>query len=418
MKIGNFREILGVAWRELKSHKFRSFLTVLGVTIGVLAVISIAAIIHGLNTSVMDRVAALGSKGYFATTRVGGPRFRRQMEEERQRKEFTYEDVLALRRHLTLTKVVSPFMAARSAFGDRYIVKHREQRAENPFIRGVEANFPEAVGTVIVKEGRFFTPVESDRAVRVAVLGDGIARSLFPVEDPIGREIRINGIPFGIIGVLEHQKGLFGGFSEDNFVLVPFGTFHKQWPEVKEITIAFAVDDPGRLEAAMNETEYVLRKVRKLPHSKPNDFEMFTANFLVDLWNQLTFVLFVITIVVASIGLMVGGIGVMNIMLVSVKERTREIGVRMAMGARRRDILLQFVTEAVTLTTVGGVAGIACSALLVLGINLAVPGLPARISTFWTALGMGVSVLVGLTFGIWPAVKASRLDPIECLHYE
>lgn len=252
----------------------------------------------------------------------------------------------------------------------------------------------------------------------MTVLGYGIAQALFPVEDPIGREIRINGIPFTVVGTLDHQESLFGGFSEDNYVLIPYGTFRKMWSELTDIAIAFSVEDAGQIEAAMEEVEFLLRKLRRVPYNKPNDFSLFTANFLVDLWNQLTFVLFVITIVIASIGLMVGGIGVMNIMLVSVKERTREIGVRKAVGARPRNILFQFVVEAVTLTTLGGVCGVAAAALVTLLINLLVPELPAQMSLYWIGIGVSVSMSVGLIFGIWPAYKASRLDPIRCLHYE
>jgi len=303
-------------------------------------------------------------------------------------------------------------------FGDAYVVKYRNERAENPIIRGVEANFADTMGTVTVQAGRFFTSVDSERSLRVTVLGYGIAQALFPVEDPIGREIRINGIPFTVVGTLDHQESLFGGFSEDNYVLLPYGTFRKMWSELTDIAIAFSVEDAGQIEAAMEEVEFLLRKLRRVPYNKPNNFSLFTANFLVDLWNQLTFVLFVITIVIASIGLMVGGIGVMNIMLVSVKERTREIGVRKAVGARPRNILFQFVVEAVTLTTLGGVCGVAAAALVTLFINLLVPELPAQMSLYWIGIGVGVSMSVGLIFGIWPAYKASRLDPIRCLHYE
>ena len=418
MNLTEAREACLIAYQQILRHKFRSFLTVLGGTIGVLAVITIAAVIHGLNSSVMDRVAALGSKSFFATKHSAGIRLGRPSAEERQRKDLTYGDVVALRRQLRHTRLVSPFLTARSAFGDQFIVKRRDQRAKNPIIRGVEENFSESMGTVVVREGRFFTRTDSDRCLRVTVLGSAIAHSLFPLEDPVGQEVRINGIPYTVIGTLEHQEGLFGGFSEDNYVLVPLGTFRKTWPEVKDLAIAFAVDDPGRMETAMEEVEFVLRRQRKVPANKPSDFGLITANFINDLWRDLTFVLFVITIVVASIGLMVGGIGVMNIMLVSVRERTREIGIRKAVGARRRNILFQFLVEATALTTLGGIAGILAAAGITLLINLLVPQLPARMSLEWTLIGLGVSMGTGLVFGIWPAYQAARLDPIVCLHYE
>lgn len=418
MNLGETKEISLIALRQLASHKFRSFLTVLGVTIGVLAVIVIAAIIHGLNASVMDRVASLGSRSFFVSKHEMGAHMGRESAAIRQRKDLTMADVEALRRQARKVSAVSPFLTAQSLFGDKYVVKYRDERAENPLIRGVGPEFAETMGTVIVQEGRFFSEADDLRGLHVAVLGHSIASALFPVEDPIGREIRINGIPFTVIGTLEHQEGLFGGFSEDNYVLIPFGTFRRMWPEVKDIAIALAVEDPADLPAAMEETEFILRTQRKVPYNKPSDFTLFTSNMINDMWKQLTFALFVVTIVIASIGLMVGGIGVMNIMLVSVKERTREIGIRKAIGARRRDILFQFVVEAMTLTSTGGLAGVAVAGLITLVINLAVPALPASMSLFWTLLGIGVSASVGLVFGIWPALKAARLDPIECLRYE
>jgi len=418
MTLVELKEITGIALRELFSHKFRSFLTVLGVTIGVLAVTSVAAIIHGLNTSVMDRVSALGSNSFFATKRDIGIRIGHSNASDRQRKDFVEADIEALKRKCRIVKVVSPFLTARSVFGDNFIVKYRDQRAENPIIRGAEDNFVDSMGTVIVKEGRFFTQIESDSGSRITVLGDSIAGSLFPVQDPIRQTVRINGIPFTVVGTLEHQEGLFVGFSEDNYVLIPFGTFRRMWPENKEMGIAFAVEDPAQINEAMEEVEFILRTRRKVPYNAPNDFSLFTANFLNDLWEQLTFALFVITIAIASIGLMVGGIGVMNIMLVSVKERTREIGIRKAIGARRSDILVQFLVEAITLTSIGGITGIIVSGLLTLVINLTVPDLPARMSEFWIAMGIIVSMSVGLVFGLWPAHKASKMDPIECLRHE
>jgi len=418
MKMRGLREISLVALQELFSHKFRSLLTVLGVTIGVLAVTTIASIIHGLNSSVLDRVSALGSNSFYATKHKVGVRMGHPDRQDRQRKDFTDADLRALRRGAKLVQTVSPFLTARSVFGDKYIIKYQKERAENPILRGVEANFIDTMGTVIVKEGRFFTESESTNGLHVTVLGYSIANSLFPVTDPIGKEIRINGTPFTIVGTLEHQEGLFVGFSEDNYVLVPFGTFRRMWPEIKDISIAFAVEDPAIIDDAMEEVEFILRTSRKVPYDAESDFTVFTANFLNDLWKQLTFALFVITITIASIGLIVGGIGVMNIMLVSVKERTREIGIRKATGARRSDIMLQFLVEAISLTSLGGLAGIALAALITLVINLTIPELPARVSELWMGIGLGVSMSVGLVFGLWPAYKASRLDPIECLHYE
>ena len=382
MKPAGLLLIARAALTELWAHRIRSLLTVLGVAIGIWAVIAISAIIHGLNANVMERAAALGSRSFFAAKQDMSVRFGRPSAAERQRKDFTYEDVDTLRRLCREVELVSPFLTARSLFGDRYIVKYRDQRAENPIIRGVEDTFAATMGTVQVAEGRFFAPGDSERGAQLTVLGHAIARALFPMTDPIGRQIRINAATFTVIGTLEHQEGLFGGFSEDNYVLIPFGTFRRLWPEVKDIAIAFAVSDPGRIPAGMDEVEHVLRLSRRVRPNAPSDFSLFTANFLNDLWRELTFALFAITIAVASIGLMVGGIGVMNIMLVSVRERTREIGVRKAVGASRADIMAQFLVEAVTLTGLGGLVGILAAAALTLVLRQTVPELPAEMSAF------------------------------------
>ncbi len=411
-------EISRLSLREIFNNKFRSFLTILGITIGVLAIIMISSIIHGLNSSVIDRVASLGANSFFATKHEPGVHIGRPKRSIRQRKNITYKDVEFLRKKCKYVDVISPFLTARSLFGGKYIVKYRGERAENPLIRGVEETFDEAMGTVVVEYGRFFNKTDLLHRRYVTVLGAGIAESLFPYMDPIGKRIRINGREFEVIGVLEHQKGIFGGFSEDNYVLIPLSTFMKIWPEVKDMAIAFKVNDPKRMVDAMEEVRYYLRVSRKVMPGKPDDFSVFSANLLVNIWKSLTKILFIVTIVVASIGLLVGGIGVMNIMFVSVRERTREIGLRKACGATKRDVLLQFIIEATILSMIGGVIGIILGIIGTGILNFAVPQLPARVSMFWLLLGFFVSAGVGLLFGILPAYKAAQLNPIECLRYE
>ncbi len=418
VKFVGIGEILKLSLREIYNNKFRSFLTILGITIGVLAIIMISSIIHGLNSSVIDRVASLGANSFYATKHAPGVHIGRPKRSIRQRKNITYRDVEFLRRKCKYVDIISPFLTARSLFGSKYVVKYRGERAENPLIRGVEENFDDAMGTVIVNQGRFFNKTDLIHRRNVTVLGAGVAESLFPYMDPIGKRIRINGREFEVIGVLEHQKGLFGGFSEDNYVLIPLSTFRKIWPEVKDMAIAFKVNDPKKLVDAMEEVRYYLRISRKVLPGKPDDFSVFSANIIVNIWKSLTNVLFIVTIVVASIGLLVGGIGVMNIMLVSVRERTREIGIRKACGATKRDILLQFIIEATILSLAGGLMGILLGGVGTLILNFSIPQLPASVSIFWVLIGFFVSAGVGLLFGILPAYRAAQLDPIECLRYE
>ncbi len=230
--------------------------------------------------------------------------------------------------------------------------------------------------------------------------------------------MRINGIPFEVIGVLEPNQGLFGGPGADQFVLIPYRTFHKMYPEIEEVVIAVSASDPTLMSTAQDQAVEVLRRRRHVPAAKPNDFEITSPDLITDLWKNLTSAIVALTLIIASIGLFVGGIGVMNIMLISVTERTKEIGVRKAVGARGRDILAQFLLEAVVLTSVGGVIGITTGVILSTGVAYLIPSLPARVSFFWTVMGLLMSLSVGLFFGIYPAIKASNLDPVRCLRYE
>ncbi|MGH9861358.1 MAG: ABC transporter permease, partial [Candidatus Acidiferrales bacterium] len=242
--------------------------------------------------------------------------------------------------------------------------------------------------------------------------------TLFGPVDSLGKIVRVNGRPFQVIGIFEPHQGLFGGPGVDQFVVIPYRTFAKMYPEIEEVVIAATVTDVAQLESAQDQVAELLRRRRGVAAHKPNDFEISSADLLTDLWQQLTGAIVILTLIVASIGLIVGGIGVMNIMLVSVTERTQEIGVRKAVGARRKDIRAQFLMEAVTLTGAGGVIGIVIGVLISVAIAAFFPGLPARASLFWTAMGLLISLTVGLFFGLYPAVRASNLDPVNCLRYE
>lgn len=408
-----------MALATIASQKLRAFLTMLGVVIGVGSVISVAAIIHGLNQHITDKVREIGTQSFFITR---FPAFTFDFEhlpqEIRMRKHLVPEDAVAIREHCPSVDKASPILTRAAFLGGSNEIHYMNNRVEEPFLRGGEPELVDVLPVYTVKIGRFLTADENLHAAHVCVLGSAIADSLFGPLDPLGREVRVNGLPFKVIGVFEPHQGLFGGPGVDQFVIIPYRVFAKLYPEIEEVVIAVNVRDPQLLKRAEQEATEVLRTRRHVPPGKPNDFEISSPDLVTDLWRQLTGAIVVLTLIIASIGLLVGGIGVMNIMLVSVTERTAEIGVRKAVGARRVDIQTQFLLEAVTLTGVGGIIGIAAGVLLSVSVAVLFPSLPARVSLFWTGMGLLISISVGLFFGIYPAIKASKLDPVRCLRYE
>lgn len=410
-------EPLRTALAAIRAHKLRAALTMLGVVIAVVSVISVAAIITGLDRYIASKVQEIGARTIFVT-RFPAFHFEQWPEEIRLRKHLTYEDTLALREQCSTCAIVSPFLTRALFFGQRNEIRYRNQTVDNPFVRGAEPDMPKTLPVFVVKEGRMFTEQENLHSARVAVLGLAIADSLFGQQDPIGKTIRVNGLEFRVIGVWEQHSGLFGGPGIDQFVIIPYSTFTKLWPEIEELIIAITVDDPKLLPRAQDEVAQILRRRRRVPPNVKDDFEITSPDFITDLWEQLTGAIVMLTLVISSISLVVGGIGVMNIMLVSVTERTSEIGVRKAMGARRCDIRRQFLTEAVTLTGIGGVLGILLGAVGVLLTRWLFPNLPATLSFFWVLAAFGLAVGVGLFFGIYPAARAAALDPVTCLRYE
>ncbi len=285
-------------------------------------------------------------------------------------------------------------------------------------LRGAEPEYTDAIPLFTVEHGRFISAFDQEHARAVVVLGAAISESLFPYEDPVGKTVRINGQLFEVIGVFEHDAGLFVGPGVDAFAIIPLSNFKKNYPENKELVMAFTVPKNVKLETAQDEVIQAMRRLRHVPANKENDFEISSPDFLSNLWNQLTGALVILTGVISSIGLVVGGIGVMNIMLISVTERTHEIGLRKAIGARRADIRLQFLLEAVALTLSGGTIGILIGAAVSTLVRTFVPSIPASLSYLWVAIGFTISVSVGLFFGYYPANLAANLDPIVCLRYE
>ncbi|RPJ85850.1 MAG: FtsX-like permease family protein [Acidobacteria bacterium] len=297
-------------------------------------------------------------------------------------------------------------------------MKYGSESYKQGRIRGVSPSYAD-VTNMILSEGRFFGETEDVRRVPVCVLGVSVVEALFPnVETIVGRTILIDGNAFSVVGILEKRKGSFMGENEeDNMVLIPYRTFRKLNPKSDWLFLLIRANQ-GQLGRAMDNTEAILRRQRNVRFDKPNDFDLTTADKMVEQFDAIFAQVGIIAIAISGVGLLVGGIGVMNIMLVSVTERTREIGVRKAVGAKRQDITFQFLFEAMTLTTIGGLIGIFLAVVASYIVMFFVPALPASIPMWAVITGFTVSLLVGLIFGVWPAVKASRLDPIECLHYE
>jgi putative ABC transport system permease protein len=414
-----WRESLTLALGHIRSQKLRAFLTMLGVVFGVASVISVSAIINGLNRHVTDKIRLIGSHTFFVARFPAFTwDFERLSEEIRRRKHFTPEDAAAINEQCPTVARATPILTRAVFLGGANELRYQDNHVDNPILRGGEAELVDVLPIYSIQSGRFLSREDNLHAAHVCILGNPIANSLFGALDPLGREIRINGTPFRVIGVFDPQQGLFGGPGVDQFVIIPYRTFAKQYPEIEEVVIGVSVRDAALLGRGEDEVVEVLRRRRHVPAEKPSDFEVISPDLITDLWKQLTGAIVILTLIIASIGLLVGGIGVMNIMLVNVTERTPEIGLRKALGARRKDILVQFLLEAVTLTGIGGSLGILIGVLLSVSVAVLFPALPARVSAIWILVAALLSVGVGLFFGIYPAVKASQLDPVRCLRYE
>jgi putative ABC transport system permease protein len=414
MRLHIFREVFRMAVDSLRAHKLRSFLTILGIVIGVMTVIGMVSIIQGLNKSFLSELQAAGSD-MIVIRKDEGIQMGRKSEEERIRKDLTFDDVKAIETGAPLVKAVAVSVYV-SVF-DPVEVKYRSAKSDNAMVIGMNEKWPVVMSLYLPRLGRFITESEVTRNARICVLGSELADTLFPTTNPIGKEIRVGSEAFTVVGVLAKRGQMFGQ-SRDNFVGLPITTLMKYFSYEKDgLEIMASPRRSEMLGETIEQITGVLRQRRKVPFGQPNDFAVMTQDSLVDLYNQLTGAAYLVMIVISSIGLLVGGIGVMNIMLVSVKERTREIGIRKAIGARSGDILKQFLIEAVFLTGTGGLIGVLAGFGVALIVRAATP-LPAAVSPWSVVLGLSVSATIGLFFGIVPAQKAAHMDPIVSLRYE
>ena len=411
LRSGAFTSAAGMALATIREHKLRSFLTVLGVIIGTGTVIGVGSIIAGLDGAITGIVRSFGPNTLIVLKFHGGFGGNRTPEEWR-RKPLTLANARAIAERCPAVDHVSPYL-----WPDWKIPNHARYKGNDVYridMGGTEESY--AAGGTEMRAGRFISDADNRHHLPVTVIGEDLQKSFFATENPIGKLIDVNGHQLEVIGVMARPAASLPG-QEDVRILIPYFTMHKLFPGAREHMLV-VIAKPGKLPEAEDEVRAVLRIERRVPHDKPDTFWISSAQQLIDEFHQVTAMVALVMVVLSSIGLLVGGIGVMNIMLVSVTERTREIGVRKAVGATSRDIVTQFLTEAVVLTGLGGLLGMALGWSLSMLVRVIFPNLPTTVPAWAAALGVAVSVGVGLFFGIWPAGKAAKLDPVVALRYE
>ena len=409
-----YGENLKQAMDTLRSHKLRSALTVFGVVLGVSVIMLVAALLTGFDHKIQENINQYGADTAFITKweqgRQGGP----PPLEEQQRKPLTLDDAKAIQASCPAVKSVTAFLM--TDWDHVHTVRTKAGSVSAIDFRGVQANFGLVYANAATLEGRFISEGDDLHKEKVVMLGENVAPVLFPEGHPIGKDVMIDGSDYQVVGVVEKPKGGFGLGDEDRRVLIPFNTFKKVYPTAQEINMR-AQAYPKRLNEAVDQIREVLERRRNVPFGGKDNFSIDTAEQTVAEFHNIMMVTYLAMVVLSSIGLLIGGVGVMNIMLVSVTERTREIGVRKAIGAKRKDITWQFLLEAMTLTGVGGLIALILVFFAVFLVRVLLDW-PGVVPIWAAATGIAVSVTIGLIFGVWPAMKAAKLDPVEALRYE
>ena len=405
-----------MAIQAVGAHRFRSLLTVLGIVIGITTVVTVASLLTGLREGVVTFFRELGPDNIFVYKTSGDPS--QEPPKERKRRPMKPEYADLIRRWTTSVEDVGLQLYIPPVVEGQPITAHVPGfESENINVAGQSPN----MGDIQPRDfsaGRYFTPEEDQRTAHVAIIGANVADSLYPGGNAVGSTFMMDGAEYNVIGVYAKAKGgFFGENGQDNAIVIPLRTAESRYPQVDRFMIT-AKAKPGKRQDAFSEVEGVMRRVRRLATGAANDFSISTPDQIIQQFDRITGLIGLVAIAISALGLLVGGIGVMNIMLVSVTERTREIGVRKAIGARRRDIIGQFLVEAMTLTGAGGVLGIVIAVLITMLVGALVPSLPSVVPTWALVTGFTVSVVVGVFFGVWPAVKAAQLDPVEALRYE
>ncbi|MER3429681.1 MAG: hypothetical protein C4324_01325 [Blastocatellia bacterium] len=413
MNLDKLREAATMALDTIRENKLRSGLTVLGVSIGVVTVMLMVSIIQGLNRTFAEQLESIGSNIVFVT-KFDASFGRQPTQEERTRPDLTLDDVAALQRELRDVVGVSPIKRTLAE-----TVRYREKQSDTPILIGATPAY-EDVHSQYVARGRFIAASDLAERANVAVLGKDVVNALFTAEDPIGKDIKIGGKNFRVVGVMGDLGSIFGQ-SRDNSVFIPLTTFQKYWRDIPFPQMVFVIVarpvDRSKVPNVIEQMRDILRRNRNVAPGSPDNFFISSQDALLDIYNQLTGATYLVLTAISAVALMIGGIGVMNIMLVSVTERTKEIGIRKAVGARRADVLMQFLIEAVVVTAAGGVIGLGIGEVVSILINTYSP-LPAYVPIWAILVGLFVSVGVGIIFGLYPAWKAAALNPIAALSFE
>jgi len=413
-------ENIQMAFQAVWSHRFRSLLTILGIVIGITTVVTVSSLLTGLREGVVTFFQDLGPDNIFLFRSSGDPSAPDQQlpPKERKRRHLKPEYAEYIRKTCPSVEDVGIQLLIPSVVdGNPMIAKVRGYESDTITVTGQTPNMAD-ISPRDYKTGRPFTAEEDQRGAHVAVIGANVADALFPTGDPIGGSMMMDGAEYVIVGVMDKAKGgFFGENGFDNAVIIPLRTSETRYPQIDRFMIT-AKARPGKRQDAYDEVDAAMRRLRHLPAGAADDFSISTPDQIIEQFDRITGLIGLVAIAISALGLLVGGIGVMNIMLVSVTERTREIGVRKALGARRRDIIGQFLVEAMSLTGAGGVLGIVIAVLITMLVGALVPSLPSKVPSWALITGFSVSVAVGMFFGVWPAVKAAQLDPVEALRYE